>query len=79
MNFKNAARIILAKPGTDIDTILSIVRNEMSLMKSQIIYRIKETIKFIMILLIVFPEIIYIPSLNFSAIPIDLLFINNGI
>jgi hypothetical protein len=58
INFKKAARITLAKPGTEIDTILSIVRNEMSLMKSQIIYRIKEVIKLKIILLMVFPEII---------------------
>ncbi len=79
MNFKNAAWITRAKPGTGIDIILSIVRNDISLMEIQMIYRIKEIIKLLMMLLIEFPETIYTPSLNFSARLIEFLFNWGGI
>lgn len=46
MNLMNAAWIMLAKPGTETETILKMVRNEVSLIVNQIIYKISDLFQF---------------------------------
>ena len=72
-----AAWITFAKPGTEIDIKLIMVKNEVSRISIHINWKNIDRIKLDMTILIESPEIRDTPSLNFSAIK-AYLFTNYG-